>query len=87
MNELRLRPEALVWREIEDELVAVDMTSSRYLSANAAGNLLWQMLAGGTTHAQLVDCLVRNFGISADQAAGDVDAFVRDLEARELLNK
>jgi hypothetical protein len=45
------------------------------------------MLAGGTTHAQLVDCLVRNFGISADQAAGDVDAFVRDLEARELLNK
>jgi hypothetical protein len=85
MAELRLRPEALVWREIDNELIAVDMASSTYLSANRSGALLWQMLATGTTHAELVKGLVNHFGISPDRAATDVDAFLHGLESRELL--
>jgi Coenzyme PQQ synthesis protein D (PqqD) len=87
MAELRLRPEALVWREIDNELVAVDMASSTYLSANRSGALLWQMLATGTTHAELVEQLIDRFGIPADRATSDVDAFLRGLEGRELLAK
>jgi hypothetical protein len=87
MAKLRLRPEALVWREIDNELVAVDMASSTYLSANRSGALLWQMLATGTTHTELVKGLVNQFGISSDRAASDVDAFLHGLESRELLVK
>jgi acyl-CoA reductase-like NAD-dependent aldehyde dehydrogenase len=87
MAELQLRADALVWREIDNELVAVDIASSAYLSANQTGALLWQMLANGTTHEQLVERLVEEFGISSDQAATDVDAFLRDLKARDLLTK
>lgn len=85
MRELRLRPEALVWREIDNELVAVDMASSTYLSANQSGALLWQMLATGTTHTELVERLVDRFAISSDRAASDVDAFLQGLDDRELL--
>jgi hypothetical protein len=85
MNELRLRADELVWREIDSELVAVDIASSAYLSANPTGALLWQMLAGGTTRAQLVDRLVESFEISSERAAADVDAFLQDLKARRLL--
>ena len=85
MRELRLRPEALVWREIDNELVAVDMSSSTYLGANQSGTLLWQMLAAGTTEADLVKRLVDRFGISGDRAASDVDVFLRGLEDRKLL--
>jgi hypothetical protein len=85
MNELRLRADELVWREIDDELVAIDVASSAYLSANPAGALLWQMLAAGTTRAELIDRLVEQFGISSEQASADVDAFLRSLEARRLL--
>jgi hypothetical protein len=87
MDELRLRPDALVWREIDNELVAVDMASSTYLSANRSGALLWQMLASGTTHAELVKGLVDQFGIPPDRAASDVDAFLQGLEGRALLAK
>ena len=87
MDELRLRPDALVWREIDNELVAVDMASSSYLSANRSGALLWQMLAAGTTHAELVNGLVERFGISSDRAASDVDAFLNGLEDRALLTR
>jgi hypothetical protein len=85
MNELRLRADELVWREIDDELVAIDVASSAYLSANPAGALLWQMLAAGTTRAELIDRLVEQFGISSEQASADVDAFLQSLEARRLL--
>ena len=80
MEDLRLRPEALVWREIDNELVAVDMASSTYLSANQSGALLWQMLAAGTTRDELVERLVDRFGISFDRAADDVDAFLDAVE-------
>lgn len=87
MNELRLREDALVWREIDNELVAVDMTASAYLSANQAGAMLWQMLAAGTTRAQLAERLVERFGIPSEQAEADVDVFLQDLKARELLGE
>jgi hypothetical protein len=85
MDDLRLRPDALVWREIDEELVAVDIAASTYLSANQTGALLWQMLARGTTRVDLVRELVDRFGISAERAGTDVDAFVQDLRKRELL--
>ena len=87
MRKLRLRPDALVWREIDNELVAVDMASSTYLSANQSGALLWQMLVAGTTRDQLVGELIEQFGISSDRAAADVDAFLQGLDGRELLTK
>jgi hypothetical protein len=85
MNDLRLRSEALVWREIDNELVAVDIASSAYLSANQAGAMLWQMLAEGATREQLLGQLVERFGISPEEAARDADAFVQDLKTRKLL--
>jgi hypothetical protein len=85
VKELKLRQEELVWREIDNELIAVDVAASAYLSANPAGALLWQMLAEGTTRQELIDNLVERFGISSEQAATDVDAFLQSLEARRLL--
>jgi Coenzyme PQQ synthesis protein D (PqqD) len=85
MNELRLRPDALAWRKIDNELVAVDVAASQYLSANQTGAMLWQMLADGATPAQLAERLVERFGISSEQARTDVDAFVQDLKRRGLL--
>ena len=85
MATLRLRSDTLVWRRIDNELVAVDMAASSYLSANESGALLWQMLAEGATRTELVDGLVHRFDISSERAGGDVDAFVDALRSRDLL--
>ena len=45
----KLRDDALHWRQIEDEVVAVDMKTAAYLGANPAGALLWEALADGAT--------------------------------------
>lgn len=85
MTTLRLRTDALKWREIEDEVVAVDLRSSTYLSANESAKLLWRQLAEGTTRQQLVERLVTTFGIDEARAGKDVESFLSDLAARELL--
>lgn len=85
MSELRLREDGLKWREIEGEMVAVDVRTSTYLSANPSGMALWEPLAAGTSREALVATLVEAFGIDRARAAADVDAFLGELRARDLL--
>jgi hypothetical protein len=85
--QLRLRADALQWREVDGEVIALEGRSATYLAANASGTLLWQALAEGTTRDQLVDQLVGRFGIDQARAAEDVDSFLRALEAQDLLER
>ena len=87
MRELRLKADALAWRHVDCEVIAVDLQSSTYLSAVGSGALLWQALAVGATRDILVDLLTDEFGIERDRAAVDVDAFVADLADRKLLDE
>jgi hypothetical protein len=82
---VRLLGDALKWREIGNEVVAVDVRSSTYLSANESGQLLWRHLAEGTTRQQLVERLVTTFAIDEARAGKDVDSFLRDLAEQGLL--
>jgi hypothetical protein len=82
---LRLKPEAVEWREIEGEVVAIDRRSDTYLGVNRSGARLWQALAAGATRDQLADELVDAFGIAREQALADADSFVGLLAEHELL--
>ena len=60
METLRLRTNDLSWREIDDEVIAVDVETSTYLGANKAGALLWRRLGeNGATRIELAELLVQ----------------------------
>lgn len=86
MTELRLRDEALEWREVDDEVIAVDVRTSTYLSTNGSGTVLWRALAEGATRQQLVSALQQTFDLEKARAEEDVDRFVTDLRERGLLH-
>lgn len=83
---LRLRANDVAWREIDGEVVLLDLKSSVYISVNAAGSVLWKLLAQGATWDQLRGGLVSAFGIEESRAAADVDAFVAMCRERGLLD-
>jgi hypothetical protein len=85
MAQLRLRAEELSWRQIDAEIVAVDVSKSTYLSANESGAVLWSLLVDGATRAELAAALQERYGIDRARAEADVDAFVGTLESRGLL--
>jgi hypothetical protein len=82
---LRLRGAELEWREVEGQLLALDLRESRYVVINRTGRTLWNLLIDGATRAQLIDCLVEEHRVDRETAGKDVDAFLADLKARNLL--
>ena len=84
-NVLRIRGHQLDWVEAGDEVIALDHLSGRYLSSNASGSVLWQLLAKGATRGELVDQLLAQFDVTRERAAEDVDAFLLHLEGAGLL--
>jgi hypothetical protein len=84
---LRLRDDAVTWREIDGEIVALASGNMVYLNANPSGTLLWGLLAQGCSRHDLVDTLVSTYGVSERQATDDVDTFVAQVAAQGLLER
>lgn len=82
---LRLRQHGLEWRQVDDEVVALDLDTARYLATNRTGALLWDQLAAGANREALVARLVATWNLDEARAAADVDAFLAMLTDRGLL--
>jgi hypothetical protein len=82
---VKLRPDDLEWREVEGEVVALDLRSSRYLAVNHSGTVLWPALHAGATREALTARLRDTCGLDAAAAARDVDSFLDMLASEGLL--
>lgn len=85
MTRLTLRTDDLHWREVDDEIVALEGRGSTYLAVNGSGGLLWRMLAQGATRDELAAALVDAYGIDVAVAGADADRFVEQARAMGLL--
>jgi hypothetical protein len=81
-----IREENLSWREVDKEIIILDLGSSKYLSLNGTGALLWKRLAIGADDAELVDLLVDSFRIDRAVAENDVRAFLDHCSSLGILN-
>lgn len=82
---LQLRTEEITWKQIDEEIVALDSRKGEYLAFNNSGALLWTALVSGATREQLVKILVDAYRIDPDRAAADAEDFVSSLTERGLL--
>jgi hypothetical protein len=82
---VRLRPGSVEWREVEGEVIAVDVRTSEYLAVNPTGAVLWRALEDGATRGELAERLVARFDVERGAAARDVEEFLAALEERGLL--
>jgi hypothetical protein len=73
--------------EVDGELVALDLRSAAYFSANPAGALLWALLAEDTDEVALAQALADAYGIALGRALSDVQTFVDDLCAHGLVER
>ena len=85
MEQVQLKREALEWREVEGEVVALDLRTQMYLAVNRVGAAVWPALAAGAERSELVDIVVGKFNVTRETASEDIDAFLDDLAARDLL--
>jgi hypothetical protein len=82
---IRLDETRVAWREVDGEVVVIDVNTAEYLTMNGSGALLWAALAEGATEADLADRLLGAYEVSAEQADADVGAFLHTLRERGLV--
>lgn len=84
---MRLRADALEWREVEGEIVALDLRRSVYLAVNRTGAALWPLLVDGASRNALTARLRKEFEIEDDEAIADVDRFLAELRKNDLVEE
>lgn len=82
---MKLRSDGVSWREIDGELVILDLSSSKYLTTNRTGTVLMRLLTEDRTVDELASALVTEFEISRRQAVEHVGQFVQTLQGKGLL--
>jgi hypothetical protein len=83
---LRINSQEVVWREVGNELVVLQISTATYLSIIGSGQVLWGRLIEGATYDELVDILMQRYGIDRARAARDVDGFLESLASYALLD-
>jgi hypothetical protein len=83
----RQRPNDLSWREIDEEVIILDLGSAMYLKLNPAGAFLWKLLEPGATLGQLTTTLADHFGLDTRAAQGDAIAFLEDCTAKGIVQR
>jgi outer membrane protein assembly factor BamB len=78
-------PEGVHHREVDGEVVILDMTGDSYFSLNDSGVVIWNRLTGGGTLAEAAADLMAQFEISESQSRGDVADLAAELIAANLL--
>ena len=71
--------QAVTWRKAGEEAVILNLETSEYYSANETGTFIWELLSAGKRTGKIAEALAEEYGITAEQAAGDIEDFVKDL--------
>jgi len=84
------RSQDILFRAVADELVIVpasqDSSNNNALfTLKGSGKLIWEMLDGQNTVAQLVERLISEYDAPRDQIRQDVMAFMEELAMRGLI--
>jgi hypothetical protein len=82
---VQIRQNDLTWREVDGEVIALDLVSSTYFTTNRTGTVLWRTMVDGSTVGELVSTLQMTFDLAEDVAVTDVAAFLKLLDDNSLL--
>jgi hypothetical protein len=74
-------------REVDGELVILDLKAQRYLGGNRSAALLWPLLVEGATRDALAKRLETEYRVESKRAQRDVEDLVGVLEHLDLLDR
>lgn len=84
---MKLRDANLSAQELDDETIVLDLAGAVYLRLNGTGTTLWRRLTEGASRDDLVTALTSRYDVDRERAETDVDAFISDLQSRDLLDQ
>ena len=83
----KYRPSSnVLFQDLEEEVVLLNLSSGIYYGAGAVGARIWKLVLAGKTSEEIVAQVVCEYDTSFDQATIDVAAFLTELQRHNLLD-
>ncbi len=82
---LAKRPDAFTETLIEDEVVVMHLESGEFFSLTGSSAAIWRLIDGTRGSEAIVAELAAAYGEEPDRIAGDLAAFVAQLQAAGLV--
>lgn len=85
---MKLNPFAIMAEQFDGTGLIFDPNTNAAMSLNKTGVYLWRRVKEGATEAEMALELVQRYsGVTEEQAAADVKAFLQELRNRSLLSE
>ena len=80
MSDIIARNEAILFTDLDDTVVMMDMDEGRYYELDAIAAEIWTLLETGRPVAELCDALVAGYDVEPEVCRRDVLAFLNETE-------
>ena len=85
---MKLNPFAIMSEQFDGTGLIFDPNTNAAMSVNKSGVYLWTRIKEGATEEEMAAGLLERFsGVTKEQAAADVKAFLQELRNRSLLSE
>lgn len=85
---MKLNPFAIMSEQFDGTGLIFDPNTNAALSVNKTGVYLWNRVKEGATEQEMVAGLLERYsGVTEEQAAADVKAFLQELRNRSILSE
>jgi hypothetical protein len=71
----------------QDGAIVLDIRQGQMFNLNFVGSRILELLKEGSAQAEIVDEIVREFGVSRHLAENDVDAFLQTLRKYRVVEE
>lgn len=78
-------PDNYSWRDVNNELVVLNLQSGEYFTFNDVGRLIWLTLNDGKSVEDIAKAVVEQYSTAEEKAMADVKAFISNLLSEGLL--
>jgi hypothetical protein len=79
------RNSSTVYRIIDGAALVVGAPEGKLRTLNQVGTLIWQLADGQHTLEEIIERICREFEVDYSRAKQDVEAFVKELESKNML--
>ncbi len=83
---LRIRTD-VVFRQLDDEAVLLDLKSGTYFGLNTVGTRIWQLLGEGSPLSTVLDTLAEEYDVTRDELERDLLSLSQELCTRGLTER
>lgn len=78
-------PVHVVSRQVDGELVILDLESGIYFGLDEVGARFWVLATEGASLAAVFEALLQEYDVDADTLERDIRSLARELEQRKLI--